>query len=60
MKKLIIILLIIFVLGLWFYTEATKDTVRTVGGAVIDKTLDVGEKAADIARDKIQEKLPNE
>ncbi|QQG38617.1 MAG: hypothetical protein HYS32_03365 [Candidatus Woesearchaeota archaeon] len=60
MKKLIIIILILLVLGLWFYTEATKDAVKTTGGLVIDTATEVGEKTADIVREKVTEAKNNE
>ncbi|MDP4012100.1 MAG: hypothetical protein Q8R00_00640 [Candidatus Nanoarchaeia archaeon] len=55
MKKLIIIILVLIILGLYFYTDATKEVLSS-GTKVVGSTVaDVGEKAVDKAIDKIED-----
>ena len=56
MRKLIILILLLLVLGLYFYTAQTKEVISSaatlgtdIGGKVVDKGIDaVEEKISDI------------
>ena len=58
-KKFVIFVLILLVLGLYFYTEQTKEGIQSVGNAVKDKTINLldetKEKAAEKGKDIIKE-----
>lgn len=59
MKKLIILILLLLVLGLYFYTAQTKEVINSavtlgtdVGGKVVDKGIDAAEeKISDVVSD---------
>lgn len=56
MKNLVIILLIFVVLGLWFYTETTKDVIKTAGLVTKEVGEELGQKIVDSAEEKLEEK----
>ncbi len=59
MKKLIILILLLLVLGLYFYTAQTKEVISSaatlgtdIGGKVVDKGIDAAEeKISDVVSD---------
>lgn len=58
MKKLIILILLLLVLGLYFYTAQTKEVINSaatlgtdIGGKVVDKGVDA-------AKEKLAEVIP--
>ncbi|MBI2110114.1 hypothetical protein HYT58_03010 [Candidatus Woesearchaeota archaeon] len=41
MKNIIILILLLIILGLYFYTSETKAVLKTTGNSVIEKTKEV-------------------
>jgi len=53
LRTWIIVILIILVLGLWFYAEATKDAVRALGGVTAGITGRAVDKIGDSGNSEI-------
>ena len=56
MKTWVILVLVILVLGLWFYADTTKDVVSAVGGV----TASIGGKAVDKVSAAGEPELPQD
>ena len=55
MKTLVIILLILVVLGLWFYADATKGVIKTAGLVTKEVGEDLGQKISENVEEKLEE-----
>ena len=56
MKKAAIVLFILVVLGLWFYTETTKDVIKTAGLVTKEVGEDLSQKISENVEEKLEEK----
>ncbi len=55
MKWIIILILLLIVLGLWYKTEQTKDTLSTVGSATYKFSKETGGIIVDKAREELKD-----
>ena len=56
MKNIAIVLLVIVMLGLWFYTETTKDVIKTAGLATKEVGKDITGKVTEKVKEKMEDK----
>ena len=54
MKNVMIVVLLLVILGLWFYTDATKKILTKLGEKTKERGEEIGDKVIEKAKDRME------